>query len=41
MISDTHVHIGNMLDFDLTGEQVLYSMEKYGISYSLVSAVLD
>ena len=39
MIIDTHVHIGNMLDFDMTEEQVLYSMEKYGISYSLVSNI--
>ena len=39
MIIDTHVHIGKMLDFNMTEEQVLYSMEKYGISYSLVSNI--
>ena len=39
MIIDTHVHIGRILDFNMTEEQVLYSMEKYGISYSLVSNI--
>lgn len=39
MIIDTHVHIGKMLNFDMTEEQVLYSMKKYGISYSLVSNI--
>ena len=37
MIIDTHVHIGKGLEFDLKEEDVLYSMERYGISYSLVS----
>ncbi len=39
MIIDTHVHIGRMLNFNMTEEQVLYSMEKYGISFSLVSNI--
>ena len=37
MIIDTHVHIGHMLGFDMTREDVLYSMEKYGVDFSLVS----
>ena len=37
MIIDTHTHIGNMLNFNLTEEDLLYSMDKYGIAYSLVS----
>ncbi len=39
MIIDTHVHIGSMLDFVMTEEDVLYSMEKYGIDYCLVSSI--
>lgn len=37
MIIDTHVHIGKILDFDMNCENVLYSMDKYGIDYSIVS----
>lgn len=37
MIIDTHAHIGNMLNFNLTEEDLLYSMQRYGIDYSLVS----
>ncbi len=37
MIIDSHVHIGTIMDFDLRKEHVLYSMEKYGIDYSIVS----
>lgn len=37
MIIDTHVHIGKMLEFDMKKEEVLYSMERYGIDYSIVS----
>ena len=37
MIIDTHVHIGKMLEFDMKEEDVLYSMERYGIDYSIVS----
>lgn len=39
MIIDTHVHIGKCLGFDLREEDVLYSMEEYGIDYALVSSV--
>lgn len=39
MIIDTHVHIGTILNFQMTEEQVLYSMEKYGIAFSLVSNI--
>lgn len=37
MIIDTHVHIGAFDDFVMTPEDVLYSMEKYGVDFSLVS----
>ena len=39
MIIDTHVHIGKLLTFNMPEENVLYSMEKYGIDFSLVSSV--
>ena len=39
MIIDTHVHIGKMLVFDMPPEDVLYSMDKYGIDFSLISNV--
>ena len=39
MIIDTHVHIGTMIGFDMKREDVLYSMERYGISFSLVSDI--
>ena len=39
MIIDTHVHIGKMINFDLKEEDVLYSMERYGIDFSLVSDI--
>lgn len=39
MIIDTHVHIGDMLDFKLTKDDVIYSMDKYGIDYSIVSSL--
>ncbi len=39
MIIDTHVHIGKTLDFDLRPEDVIYSMQKYDISFSLVSNI--
>ena len=38
-IIDTHVHIGNMIDFVMTEEMVLYSMERYGIDFSLISNI--
>ncbi len=37
MIIDTHMHIGTSLDFDMTEEQILYSMERYKIDFALVS----
>ncbi len=40
MIIDTHAHIGALPPFfDMTTEQVLYSMEKYGIDFSLISNI--
>lgn len=39
MIIDTHVHIGTTMNFDLRPEHVLYSMERYGINFSLVSDI--
>ena len=39
MIIDTHVHIGTSLEFDLRPDDVLYSMERYGIDFSLVSNI--
>lgn len=39
MIIDTHVHIGESLGFILTPEDVIYSMNTYGIDYSIVSSV--
>lgn len=39
MIIDTHVHIGTMLNFDMKPEDVLYSMDRYGIDFSLVSDI--
>lgn len=37
MIIDTHVHIGQSLDFDMREEDVLYSLDKYGIDVAVVS----
>ena len=39
MIIDSHVHIGKYFMFDMKKEDVLYSMERYGISYSIVSDI--
>ena len=39
MIIDTHVHIGRMIGFNMCEKDVLYSMEKYGIDFSLVSNI--
>ncbi|WP_407383689.1 amidohydrolase family protein [Ruminococcus sp.] len=39
MIIDTHVHIGSIMDFQMSCDDVLYSMERYGIDFSLVSNV--
>ncbi len=37
MIIDTHVHIGQSLNFDMREEDILYSMDKYGIDIAIVS----
>lgn len=37
MIIDTHVHIGTGLGFHMTEADVLYSLDKYGIDYAIVS----
>ncbi len=37
MIIDTHVHIGTSLNFNMTEEQVLYSMKEYGIDKVIIS----
>ena len=37
MIIDTHVHIGTGLGFVMTEEDVLYSIDKYGIDHAIVS----
>ena len=39
MIIDTHVHIGRMIGFDMKPVDVLYSMDKYGIDFALVSDI--
>ena len=39
MMIDSHVHIGTTMEFDLRPEYVLYSMERYGIGFSLVSNI--
>ena len=39
MIIDTHAHIGKMLNFNMTTEDILYSMDKYGIDFTLFSNI--
>lgn len=39
MIIDTHAHIGKILNFNMKTEELLYSMERYGIDFSLVSNI--
>lgn len=39
MLIDTHVHIGKSLNFELLSEDVLYSMDRYGVDFSLVSNI--
>lgn len=39
MIIDTHAHIGALLNFNMTVGQVLRSMERFGIDFSLVSNI--
>ena len=39
MIIDTHAHIGTLPPFDMTIEQVLYSMDKYSIDFTILSNI--
>lgn len=39
MIIDTHAHIGKLLFFDMNVEQLLYSMNAYGVDFTLVSNI--
>lgn len=39
MIIDSHAHIGTIPPFDLSTEDILYSMEKYGIDFSIFSSL--
>lgn len=39
MIIDTHAHIGKILNFNMTEEQILYSMDKYKIDFTLFSDI--
>ena len=39
MIIDTHVHIGDLLSFALTKEDVIGSMDRFGIDHSIVSSI--
>ncbi len=39
MIIDSHAHIGRILILNLSVGKVLYSMERYGVDFSLVSSI--
>ena len=39
MIIDSHAHIGTLPPFDMTTEQILYSMERCGIDFTLFSNI--
>ena len=39
MIIDSHAHIGTIFLFDMPVEQLLISMERYGIDFSLISNI--
>lgn len=39
MIIDSHVHIGNVIKFNMPKEMVLESMKKYNIDFSLISNI--
>ena len=39
MIIDTHAHIGNMILFNMTEEELVYSVNKYNIDFTLVSSI--
>ncbi len=38
LMIDMHTHIGDILDFHISGELLLEAMDKYGIDYALVSS---
>lgn len=37
MVIDTHVHVGNMVGFNMNEDMILRMMDKYGIDYCIVS----
>lgn len=39
MIIDTHAHIGKLLNFDMKTEEILASMKRWGIAFSLFSDI--
>ena len=39
MLIDTHVHIGKILEFEMSEDDVIGSMERYGVDFSLVSNI--
>jgi predicted TIM-barrel fold metal-dependent hydrolase len=39
MIIDSHIHMGKILNFNMSEETILASMDKYGIDFSLVSNI--
>lgn len=39
MIIDSHAHIGRILTLNLSVKNLLYSMERYGVDFSLVSSI--
>lgn len=39
MIIDTHAHIGHMLNFNMTEKDILYSIDKYNIDFTLISNI--
>ena len=39
MIIDSHAHIGRILTLNLSVKNMLYSMERYGVDFSLVSSI--
>lgn len=39
MIIDTHAHIGRMINFNMSEKDLLYSIEKYNIDFTLISNI--
>src|SRR5574344_75928 len=37
MIIDTHVHLGNLMGFNMNEDMIIESMERYHVDYSIVS----